>query len=188
MPGALRAPLGEHGRGLSSGQRQRLALARLLRAARARPVVLLLDEPTAHLDAVAEQLVIEELRAAARRGCAVLVVAHRPALLAAADRSVTITPPPLTSVSSLTPTSRGQDPPAPARPENLVGHSPTESSRSRVGLGGPAAAIGLGAGAWLAGVALTSAAAWLLVRAATLRWSTYGRAPWPVRCCDTWNG
>ena len=76
------------------GQRQRLALAALLRRGpRGEPVALLLDEPTAHLDPAAEQPVIEQLRAAAARGCAVLVVAHRPALLAAADRIVDVAAP-----------------------------------------------------------------------------------------------
>jgi ATP-binding cassette, subfamily C, bacterial CydCD len=85
--------LGEHGAGVSAGQRQRLALAALLRAAGRKPAVLLLDEPTAHLDAEAEGLVIARIRAAAEEGCAVLVVAHRPGLLAAADRIIDITPP-----------------------------------------------------------------------------------------------
>jgi ATP-binding cassette subfamily C protein CydCD len=61
-------PLGEHGQGVSAGQRQRLALAALLWRARAEPVVLLLDEPTAHLDARTERMIIVELRAAAARG------------------------------------------------------------------------------------------------------------------------
>jgi ATP-binding cassette subfamily C protein CydCD len=91
LPRGLDTRLGERGQGLSSGQRQRLALARLLRAARlGPPALLLLDEPTAHLDAGAEAAVIAQLRSAAARGCAVLVVAHRPALLGAADRTVPV--------------------------------------------------------------------------------------------------
>ncbi|MEV4277998.1 thiol reductant ABC exporter subunit CydC [Actinoplanes xinjiangensis] len=96
--------LGEQVAGVSAGQRQRLALAVLLhRAARtvaahrdsdtAPVVTLLLDEPTAHLDSAAEHQVIERLHEFAAQGCAVLVVAHRPALLAAADRIVDVHPP-----------------------------------------------------------------------------------------------
>jgi ATP-binding cassette subfamily C protein CydCD len=97
-------PLGEQVAGVSAGQRQRLALAILLhRATRtvaaqrdrdtAPVVTLLLDEPTAHLDSAAEHQVIERLHEFAAQGCAVLVVAHRPALLAAADRIVDVHPP-----------------------------------------------------------------------------------------------
>jgi ATP-binding cassette subfamily C protein CydD len=76
------APLGRSGRGLSLGERQRLCLARALLSPT--PVVIL-DEPTAHLDEATEQLVIDLLATLRSQGRAVLVLAHRSRLLEAAD-------------------------------------------------------------------------------------------------------
>lgn len=86
--------LGALGSGLSGGQAQRVSIARALyRAAEVDADVVLLDEPSSALDTGSENLVIEAARAQARAGRAVLVVSHRPALLAAADRLVEIFPP-----------------------------------------------------------------------------------------------
>ncbi|MGU3292742.1 thiol reductant ABC exporter subunit CydD [Williamsia sp. M5A3_1d] len=80
--GGLDTTIGNGGAGLSAGQRQRLALTRVL----ASPApVLLLDEPTAHLDAESEATVMRAVRARAEDGATVIVVSHRPAVLAAAD-------------------------------------------------------------------------------------------------------
>jgi ABC-type multidrug transport system fused ATPase/permease subunit len=84
---ALGKPVGEGGSGLSAGQRRRVAVARALLTDRP---VLLLDEPTAGLDGAAEAHVLAAIRALAAGGRLVLVVAHRPAVLAAADRVVTL--------------------------------------------------------------------------------------------------
>jgi ATP-binding cassette, subfamily C, bacterial CydCD len=83
----LGRPVGEGGSGLSAGQRRRVAVARALLTERP---VLLLDEPTAGLDATTEAQVLASIRALAGAGRLVLMVAHRPAVLAAADRVVTL--------------------------------------------------------------------------------------------------
>jgi ABC-type multidrug transport system fused ATPase/permease subunit len=84
LPDGLDTHVGEEGRRLSGGQRQRVALARALLAD---APVLVLDEPTAHLDpATAERLMADLLAAAGTRS--VLLITHRPEGLALADEVV----------------------------------------------------------------------------------------------------
>ncbi len=86
LPGGYDAPVGEDGLRLSGGQRQRLAIARaLLRDA----PLLVLDEPTSHLDELSERAVLEVLRRAAGRAT-VLVVSHRMRIAEAADQVVVL--------------------------------------------------------------------------------------------------
>jgi thiol reductant ABC exporter CydD subunit len=90
LPGGLHTMLGEHGAGLSAGQRQRIALARvLLRVARRNCRLVLLDEPTAHLDSATEGRVVAAL-AHGLRGRTTVVATHRPAIAAVADRVQTL--------------------------------------------------------------------------------------------------
>ena len=79
--------LGEAGSGLSAGQRRRVAIARaFVRDAQ----ILLLDEPTAALDGAAEEVVIDAVSAARSRGTTVILVAHRPTLVALADTVIEV--------------------------------------------------------------------------------------------------
>lgn len=87
LPDGWNTRVGSGGTGLSLGQRQRLALTRVL--ATRRPV-LVLDEPTAHLDDVSERTVLDSLRDLAAAGRTVVVVGHRPTVLAAADRVIEV--------------------------------------------------------------------------------------------------
>ncbi len=80
-------PVSDDGEGLSAGQRRRVAIARALLRIDHGARYLILDEPTAGLDADAEATVLASVRAS---GAGVLVVSHRPAVLAAADRVVRI--------------------------------------------------------------------------------------------------
>jgi ATP-binding cassette subfamily C protein CydD len=84
--------LGASGSGLSGGQAQRVGFARALyRAWRRDSDVLVLDEPTSALDTRSEALLCRAMRAEAADGRGVLVVSHRPGVLAAADRVVELT-------------------------------------------------------------------------------------------------
>ncbi|MEJ2868706.1 thiol reductant ABC exporter subunit CydC [Actinomycetospora sp. OC33-EN08] len=156
LPFGVDAPLAEEAGSVSAGQRERLALARVLVALEGRPrQTVLLDEPTAHLDPDAEVRVLALLRAAARRGAAVLLVAHRPAALAAADRVVTLARPAAAPDASEGPLRSAR---------SSEGTPRSEPGGSRRGFS-TAGGVLLGVGSVLAGLVLTAASTWLIVRA-----------------------
>ncbi|MGX1849093.1 thiol reductant ABC exporter subunit CydD [Streptomyces sp. NPDC055299] len=124
LPDGMASRLGESGAGLSAGQRQRLALARAFLADRP---ILLLDEPTANLDGATEEAVVAAVRRLAA-GRTVLLVVHRPALLAVADRVVRL-PDPAAPAAGTEPAGAGEARPhtgAGARPEAVVVPAPRD--------------------------------------------------------------
>ncbi|MBH0114543.1 ABC transporter ATP-binding protein [Novosphingobium sp. YJ-S2-02] len=86
LPEGLHTRTGERGLALSAGERHRVALARALLR---RPSVLILDEPTAALDAETESLVARGLREALPEAT-LIVITHKPALAELADMTLTI--------------------------------------------------------------------------------------------------
>jgi ATP-binding cassette subfamily C protein CydCD len=84
LPEGLDTRVGAGGSALSGGERQRLAVARALLS---RAGILLLDEPTAHLDAPTAAAMMDDIRAASADRITVLV-SHRPADVRAGDRVI----------------------------------------------------------------------------------------------------
>ena len=127
---------------LSTGERQRVAVARALLRLRGDASVLLLDEPTAHLDGATAEQVNAAIRQAAVDGAAVVLASHRP------DAE-----------------------PADAEPAQLTEQAPAAAGtgpRGRVRdllTGRTWFGIALGALSLLSGVALTATSAWLISRA-----------------------
>lgn len=186
----LDTPLGDDGAGLSAGQRHRIALARAVLAVTGprapKGPVLLLDEPTAHLDAETEATVVTGLRALTGRGITVVAAAHRSPILEVADRTIRIDP--SADPRPAGPAVRGEparsSEPAktrePARPDESVetlspGSSLTRPPkllarsrrwwaalppRTRFLLAAVA-----GAASVLSGIGLTVAASWMIIRA-----------------------
>ncbi len=74
--------IGESGLLLSAGERQRLAFAR---AVACNPTLLVLDEPTAHLDSLGEDIICRAIVERRQAGATVVVVTHSPAILNIGD-------------------------------------------------------------------------------------------------------
>jgi ATP-binding cassette subfamily B protein len=86
LPDGFATVVGERGLAVSAGERQRIALAR---AFLADPAVLVMDEPTAALDAIAQRQIIEGSRAV-MRGRTTLLITHRREVAMAADHVVVL--------------------------------------------------------------------------------------------------
>ena len=85
-PSGINLTVGEGGEGLSGGQRQLVSLARTLLT---RPKVLLMDEPTSAMDSMTENQFLAHLRRASE-GHTLIVVTHRPSILALVDRIIVV--------------------------------------------------------------------------------------------------
>lgn len=82
LPAGYDTPIGDFGQGLSGGQRQRIGLARALYGD---PRVIILDEPNSNLDEEGETQLMQCLHRLRREGRTVILVAHKPSILAAVD-------------------------------------------------------------------------------------------------------
>jgi ATP-binding cassette, subfamily C, bacterial PrsD len=82
LPDGYDTNVGDHGKGLSAGQAQRIALARALYRD---PFLVVLDEPNSNLDAEGDEALTQAILGIRARGAIAVVVAHRPSAIAGVD-------------------------------------------------------------------------------------------------------
>lgn len=85
LPKGYDTVIGDNGAGLSGGQRQRIGLARALFG---KPVLVVLDEPNANLDGDGDRALADALQELRKQGVTVVIINHRPNLLALVDKIV----------------------------------------------------------------------------------------------------
>lgn len=105
--------LGEGGSVLSAGQRQRVGLARTLYGD---PKVIVLDEPNANLDADGETALAEAIKGRKARGATIVMVSHKPSVLAQADKLMLIRNGRIEMLGPREEVLRAMAPPAPPAP------------------------------------------------------------------------
>jgi thiol reductant ABC exporter, CydC subunit len=169
---------------LSPGELRRLAFARVLARVDAGATLVLLDEPTAHLDASTASLVLAEL-ATMRRRVTVVVASHDPAVRAVADRIVPIGRPHLTdrvvpmshphlAGEPLTTGTHAGEPLTPGTHTGEQDDHRVKDDRNVLGelarvlrpvAGRFGVAVAVGALATAFAIALTAVSGWLIVRA-----------------------